>query len=408
MNDSIQFLLDEYLQYQLSMEKFVKASADAVRSDCRGLLRYMDQKGIKPTIAAFSTRIVADYLATNRRRVSGATLKRWYKSLNGFGRWAEDHDYIQRNPLTKVDLGWVPSHRREFMFAGAEEAQRFMNAAAQTGLIPEVDWLLRALLLFAGLRRNEVLKLSWSCVDWENRELRIYDSKATRKKGLPDLLDRVVPICPALFDALAAAYRVTGQKPGGPVVWKKPGRRLPKDAFYAAFHAIAKAAGMPDDAVPHFLRHNLASSLTGLGATAADVALLLGHRNGNSDRPTTTDGYITSSLVRARSFVDAYCRLVMDGVPVPGDLSAALPHPAMVRVVTGPTLPQSPAVAENPRSCLDTPSVPWMGGEEPGASNYQQARRVAEAAELWMSLVPGGSLNDPEFRRFLRAVIRTS
>lgn len=404
MAQSIESLLDEYLTYQLSMERFVRATADAVRSDFRGLARFMKEKGVEPTIEAFTTRVVADYLATNRRRISGATLKRWYKSFNGFGRWAENNDYIQFNPIARIDLGFVTTNRREFAFACIEGARRFLEVPAQTYLIPEVDRLLRSLLLFAGLRRNEVMKLCWSCVDWEQRELRIYDSKNTRRKNLPDMLDRIIPICPLLLDALAAAYRVAQPKPDDPVVWRKLGHRLSKEAFYTAFRSIARAAGMPDDAVPHSLRHNLASALMGLGATAADIALLLGHRNGSGERPSTTDGYIHSSLVRVRSFIDAYSRLVSGEDPVFADQTISPAHPVSAQMVAVSNLSRGAAAGASPDCWLTAPAAPPAERAQSEAGDSQHARRIAEAAELWVSLVPGGSLTDPEFLRFLRAV----
>lgn len=302
-------LVEEYLQYQLQMEIFVASSASAVRSDFRGLTRYFERQGLPQTLEAFSTLHVGRYMADYRPRVKGATLKRWYKSFNGFAKWATARDYLSRNPVAGVRLSWVPTHRREFLFSDAE-ARRFLSAECDTGLLPPADRALRHLALFGGLRRNEYLKLRWKHVRWEPAEIWIYDSKASRRKGHPDLLDRVIPMCPPLRKALEALRTTVPHGPEDPVIVTKRGRPLGKDAFYQAFQGIWRAMELGSDMVPHCLRHNLAGNMLAVGATHADVALLLGHRNSAPDsRPTTTDGYIASSAARVRAYLDRYAEL---------------------------------------------------------------------------------------------------
>lgn len=309
-------LLEEYLEYQIQMGAFVESTASAVRSDFRGFLRHLEARGEAPTVGAFTVRHIGTYLAARRRSDRGfkpATLRRWAKSFRGFGQWARDWGYLDRNPMDAIKLEFGPVTRREFMFPDTADAYRFLTVPIKTRLLPEVDRVLRGLLLFMGLRRKEVLKLRWRHVDVASRQISIHDSKATRRKGLPDNLDRVVPMVEPLSRALSDLQSLHPFKPDDPVVFRKIGKPLSSDAFYAAFAAVAAKLALPKDVVPHSMRHNLASQLTALGATSADIALLLGHRSMGdaAHRPTTTDGYITSSLKRVSGFVDEYARLVL-------------------------------------------------------------------------------------------------
>lgn len=322
VNDEMYRVLEEYLRHQLDMGCYVESTASAVRSDFRGLIRFLESRGVAPTISAFTVRHVGTYLATQRQSGKGfrpATLRRWCKSFRAFGKWARDWGYLERNPMDAIKPEFGPVGRREFMFAEAGDAYRFLTVPIQTRLPVGVDQVLRRLLLFGGLRRNEVLKLKRRHVDLDNQQLLIYDSKASRRKGLPDNFDRAIPLVEPLIQALAELQALHAFQPDDPVVFRKLGRPLSGESFYGAFGAVTAKLALPKDVVPHCLRHNLASQMAALGATSADIALLLGHRSAadGSSRPTATDGYITSSLKRVRGFLDEYARLVLscEGTP---------------------------------------------------------------------------------------------
>lgn len=175
---SIDDLLDEFLTYHVKMELYRPNTAAAIRSDVRGLLRFLARQGIPANVNALTGRIIAQYLASEKSRVKATTLKRWVKSFNALGRWATDQGIIARNPAAGIKVGRVSPERREFLFS-TEDAARFLTVSARTGLLPEVDSALRHLALFGGLRRSELLSLKWSHIDLQTNELRIYNSKYT-------------------------------------------------------------------------------------------------------------------------------------------------------------------------------------------------------------------------------------
>lgn len=57
------------------------------------------------------------------------------------------------------------------------------------------------------------------------------------------------------------------------------GGPLNSNAIYDAFKLAARAAGLPDAATPHTLRHSCASFLHAEGASLKKISVYLGHAN---------------------------------------------------------------------------------------------------------------------------------
>ena len=140
------------------------------------------------------------------------------------------------------------------------------------------------LLLFTGARLNEVLSAKWEWVDFERGTIRLPDSKTGAKTvylNAPSLA-----VLESLPRQEGNPYIIVGDKKGAHLVnLQKP------------WHAIRKAAGVPDVRI-HDLRHTFASvGVTG-GGSLPMVGALLGH-----SQPATTDRYahLASDPLRAQS-----------------------------------------------------------------------------------------------------------
>lgn len=412
-------LVEEFIAFQINMGIYVHNSGQAVRSDFRGFFRYLNDHGVRLNVDAFNPRFIADYLAFRRKQVEGSTIKRWVKSFNAFAKWAVQRNYLEQNPVADIRIGWVPTRRREFML-DVEGARRFLTVPVRTRLIPQVDQVLRNLLIFGGLRRNEILKRQWKDVDFSRNLMLIHDTKNSRRKGHPDNLDRVIPLTVPLQKALNDLYEAVRPSPGDPIVFLRPGRRLSKDAFYTYFQSLREALGLGEEFVPHSMRHSLASNLIALGATVADVALLLGHSTLQQDgRRSVTDGYVTSSLSRIQAFLNRYAAVLSDSlagsVPIVGFSASTLPDAtaedgagrrrnlwsgSSVPYVTWDSPPFDAGRADHHSSVSYRCSPDGMEGQlfipDPGT--------LAEAVALWKSFYPTRRLDGPEFHQFLRRV----
>ena len=133
-----------------------------------------------------------------------------------------------------------------------------------------MDKALFVVMLRGGLRVSEVVKLKLEHIDWEQRSLRIEQSKGGK--------DRLVYLS---ADAMATlqvclAMRPKGV-PGSAVFWnrKRPRAALSVPAVQKKMQRYAQAAGMAVSC--HSLRHTFASNLLEHGAELVSVKELLGH-----------------------------------------------------------------------------------------------------------------------------------
>lgn len=126
------------------------------------------------------------------------------------------------------------------------------------------------LALHTGCRMNELLKLEWRRVDWDNQLIALEgeDTKAARRRTVP--LNEV-----AMAALKRRARQVASDCPGSPWVFAKPdGSRL--GAVREGFKSACKEAGIVNFRI-HDLRHTCASWLVSEGVPLADVKEVLGH-----------------------------------------------------------------------------------------------------------------------------------
>ena len=130
------------------------------------------------------------------------------------------------------------------------------------------------LLLLTGARRDEVLTLRWSQVDFERSALRLPDSKTGAK---------VIPLGPTALDLLATAPRLDE---GNPFV--VPGRRVGGRlvGIHRPWVRIREKAGIGDVRL-HDLRHSFASVGAAAGLGLPVLGAILGHNHPATSRMAT-------------------------------------------------------------------------------------------------------------------------
>ena len=166
----------------------------------------------------------------------------------------------------------------------SEEARRFLAHARRDPLYAAF-----VLMLVYGLRRGEVLGLTWPDVDFGNSTVRIRQ-QLFRAGGLLQLGPvktaagrRELPLLGVARDALTAHSAM--QVMGGPSsAWSQhelvfitsTGHPVEPRNLARSFHRIRKAAGLRQIRL-HGLRHTTATLLKTLGVPARDAMGILGH-----------------------------------------------------------------------------------------------------------------------------------
>lgn len=171
------------------------------------------------------------------------------------------------SPMESIDK---PDHEKQH--------GRAMTAADQAAVLAVADscryWPGIALMLYAGLRRGEVVALTWGDIDLRAGvihvqrcavrvagELRIGPTKS-------DAGDRIIPISHALLPILRAAHHRT---PWGRVCGCAP------ETLGHNWRRLQQRAGIARPYTLHDLRHTCATAWVGRGMILKSAQYLLGH-----------------------------------------------------------------------------------------------------------------------------------
>ena len=254
------------------------------------------------------------------------------ETFRAFGNWCRKTSRLNFHPLDLLPKIDEHGDRRRIRRPLADdELQRLLEVAESRG---RRGWYLTAAL--AGLRRSELIRLTWASVDLEQGVLTIRDGKAKREDVLPlhpELLEELKRIRPA--DATSSTRVFPAEVTN--LTRKKDFER----AKIAAFDAQGRVADL------HSLRGTLGTRLARAGVAPQVAQRLMRH----ADYRTTLNHYTMLSLADTT----AAMRLLPGGTgprtnqaPV---LETAAPHPQQI--------PQHSAHDEAPpraTSCGDSAS----------------------------------------------------
>jgi integrase len=182
--------------------------------------------------------------------VSAATVNRELALLRHLLVLAEEWGHVAKVP--RIRLEREPEGRLRFL---AEDEISRLLAACEVSAHPELATVV-TLALNTGMRKGEVLGLTWDRVDFSRGVLLLEKTKSGRR--------REVPMNDAVYAALSG-------RPG-----QREGRVFLSRNIRKAFDKAVEAAKLEDFRF-HDLRHTAARYLVMRGASLADVRAVLGH-----------------------------------------------------------------------------------------------------------------------------------
>jgi len=147
-----------------------------------------------------------------------ATLVTYLVALQVFFRWCVQLGYLATDPTVGIERPRMP--RRIPARLTKQEAQWLLDVARSypTKFMQLRNHAIVATLLFAGLRKSELLHLQLPDVDLENHSILVRQGKGSR--------DRVVPMNPALAGILRVGAPRAGEDVPGGVRLEQQGSRL--------------------------------------------------------------------------------------------------------------------------------------------------------------------------------------
>jgi len=254
-------------------------------SDFRQFLSFLAETSRRPEVGGMDRQAVRAYVTWLRqRRLSVPTVSRHLASLRSFWKYVRDGGYTEHDPFVRVS---VPKRAKPLpVCLSASEAEAMLRAAGEqpNPLKAVRDTAALAVLVFAGLRRNELLGLRLPAVDLVEGTLRIEHGKGDKARMVPlSLRPRV-----ALADWLGVRPET-----GHDFVFTSVDRRpLARKGLMGLFRrALVRAGVSRPGVVLHSLRHTAATLLLQGGCDLRSLQRLLGH-----SRLDTTAHYLSLTM----------------------------------------------------------------------------------------------------------------
>ncbi len=263
---TLQDAIKRYLQ--------VKADKASLHEDRRHLLRARDYFGAETALEEITAGRLTSWKESLQARdsprggrLAPATVNRALAAVRHLLRMA--HQEWEALPaVPRIRLEREPEGRLRFL--SEAEATRLLNAC-RTSKSPHLFGVV-TIALHAGMRKQEILSLTWERVDMSRGVLRL-EGRARDGGRTKTATRREVPMNQAVYDVLRA---LPGAKESGPVFAKANGRAWGQ--IRTAFELACERAKVFDFRF-HDLRHTCASWLIMRGRSLKEVQELLGHRD---------------------------------------------------------------------------------------------------------------------------------
>ncbi len=198
------------------------------------------------------------------------TINRKISSLNSYYKYLQRLGHIEKNPVRQLHAQRLPE--RLPVYLKESEAEHLLEEVKyDEGFKGFTDRLICELLYATGMRRNELLQLKESDIEWSLNQLRILG------KGNKE---RLVPVSPALLDTIRdymAGKRQLKQHNEQFLFNLESGEPLYAGYVYRTVTRYMGDATTLQKKSPHVLRHTFATHLLNNGANIQAIKDLLGH-----------------------------------------------------------------------------------------------------------------------------------
>lgn len=224
---------------------------------------------LTPSVLSAARDKLSKGVTVRRKRRAPATVLRIMASLSAVLKVAErDWQWIENSPMAKIAK--PVASRGRVRYLSADERDHLLKACFDSG--HPYLYTIVVIALSTGMRLGEIMTLRWELVDVRPSlaigHAQLLETKNGERRG--------VPIAGAALTCIRALARGEGKTAG--LVF--PSHRLPVEKpmdIRRPWEAAVAQACLKDFRF-HDLRHSCASELAMNGASASEIAAVLGHR----------------------------------------------------------------------------------------------------------------------------------
>ena len=268
---SIDFLVDQYLNYLLVEKGLSKKTLESYGSDIARFVEFLDKKGIKDISGADTSTILMHIIALRDDGMKARSRARHLVTLRGFYKFLVREKFIGVDPARAIDLPKSGLYLPNIL--SFEEIKRLLAAVEISKPAGLRDSAMMELLYAAGLRVSELVNLKLFDVNMEACFVKVF-GKGSKERVVPigvyakDRINEYINTArPFLLKKNISRFLFIGRS----------GKALTRQGFWKLLKRYSVKAEITKKITPHSLRHSFATHLLEGGADLRSVQLMLGH-----------------------------------------------------------------------------------------------------------------------------------
>lgn len=256
--DRLVLVVREYIQAQRLRGRRPK-TLEAYQQFLERFVRTVGKPVDEITVRDIRMFLMAEEARGNKRNTIGTKVVKF----RSFFKWLEREEYIERNPMAKIDPPAEDKSPPKFLTH--EEIERLRDACRRP-----IERLLLEVLYSSGIRVSEAVALDWDDVNLDGKHLTVREGKGGKARHAP-LSTRAV---------MLLRQERERRRDSNPWVFQSQfKRRMAKETIERTMRVLGERAGLRERLTPHRLRHSLATHLLAAGAPIDVVQHILGHES---------------------------------------------------------------------------------------------------------------------------------
>lgn len=226
-----------------------------------------------PTVSDFTTPVLLRFCQSmSERQKRPRTIRSAFSPIQSLGTFLVEQGVLEENPCLKVKMPKKDAAIRQLV--SDQEVGRLLDACERQRSAKEIA-LSRALLsvlIYGGLRRQELLDLHLSDVNLDDGSILVRCGKGSKSRKVFVYKDCVA--------ALQEWVAIRPENVDGYLWSYNHARRISENKLKTTVETVKAIAGLREARItPHALRHNCASRLMANGANLGAISNFLGHTN---------------------------------------------------------------------------------------------------------------------------------
>lgn len=265
-------LVDSFRDYLQSQKRYSLKTALAYCTDVQQFETYISTQYQIDTIVQVQSSLIRSWLVTlSDSNTHPSTIKRKLSSLRAYFKYLQKSQTISTNPTKGISTPKIPSIVPKFLSTTSTEALFDSELIFTDTFEGKRDRLIFEFLYGMGIRRQELIDLTWSQCDFGKMQMKI-KGKGSKERMLP-LGSHLKQLLEEYKGEVLKRFK---ELPNS-ILINDIGKSLYPEYVYRKVKHYLQQVTSIDKKSPHVLRHTFATHLSNKGADLNDIKELMGH-----------------------------------------------------------------------------------------------------------------------------------